>query len=174
MISGQADEFVTVNEENPVITSCNRRRTQSPRQGGRRYAVGHERWHVDIPHHDPALGLSSRQYRRDAALGGLDLNCGAEQTTAAPFPALPRLSVQVTTVWSIHFRFDSVRLCWRTVTKPAHIATRPDQREKQSVRVLIVEDERIVAMNLEKCLRNLRYEIAGGAVSGEAAIELAA
>jgi hypothetical protein len=135
--------------------------------------VGHERWHVDIPHHDPALGLSSRQYRRDAALGGLDLNCDAEQTTAAPFPALPRLSFRVTTVWSIHFRFDSVRLCWRTVTKPAHIATRPDQREKQSVRVLIVEDERIVAMNLEKCLRNLRYEIAGVAVSGEAAIELA-
>ena len=53
------------------------------------------------------------------------------------------------------------------------LTTRPDQREKQPVRVLIVEDERIVAMNLEKRLRSLGYEIAGVAVSGEAAIELA-
>src|SRR5262249_12883983 len=32
---------------------------------------------------------------------------------------------------------------------------RPDEREKQSVRVLIVEDERLVALNLEKRLCNL-------------------
>ena len=43
----------------------------------------------------------------------------------------------------------------------------------QSARILIVEDERVVAMNLEKRLRNLGYEIAGVAGSGEAAIELA-
>jgi len=39
--------------------------------------------------------------------------------------------------------------------------------------VLIVEDERIVAINLEKRLGKLGYEVGGVVSSGEAAIELA-
>lgn len=42
----------------------------------------------------------------------------------------------------------------------------------QTARILIVEDERIVALNLEKRLRELGYEIAGVASSGDAAIEM--
>jgi chemotaxis response regulator CheB len=38
-------------------------------------------------------------------------------------------------------------------------------------RVLIVEDERVVAMSLESRLRDLGYEIVGSVASGEAAIE---
>jgi chemotaxis response regulator CheB len=51
--------------------------------------------------------------------------------------------------------------------------TRPIDRPRAAA-VLIVEDERIVAMNLEARLRELGYEVAGSVASGEAAIETAA
>lgn len=41
-------------------------------------------------------------------------------------------------------------------------------------RVLIVEDERIVAMNLERRLRGLGYEVSGSTGSGQTALDLAA
>lgn len=43
----------------------------------------------------------------------------------------------------------------------------------RKARVLVVEDERIVAKNLERRLAELGYEVAGSAASGEDALELA-
>ena len=43
----------------------------------------------------------------------------------------------------------------------------------QPVGVLIVEDERILAMNLQNRLRDLGYDVVGSVPSGEAAIEIA-
>src|SRR5678809_1573389 len=42
-----------------------------------------------------------------------------------------------------------------------------------TVRMLVVEDERIVSMDLQRRLKAMGYEIAGSAVSGEEAIEKA-
>jgi CheY-like chemotaxis protein len=43
----------------------------------------------------------------------------------------------------------------------------------QSARVLIVEDEQIVAADLERTLRRLGYQVVGLAASGQAAVEQA-
>src|SRR5262245_39964282 len=40
----------------------------------------------------------------------------------------------------------------------------------QKVRILVVEDERIVALDIQRRLKALGYEVAGAAVSGEDAI----
>ena len=47
------------------------------------------------------------------------------------------------------------------------------QHQAQTPRLIVVEDERIVAMSLERELRALGYEICGTAATGEAAIEAA-
>jgi CheY-like chemotaxis protein len=41
------------------------------------------------------------------------------------------------------------------------------------VRILIVEDERIVSMDMQRRLKNLGYDVVGAAVSGEEAIHKA-
>jgi PAS domain S-box-containing protein/diguanylate cyclase (GGDEF)-like protein len=43
----------------------------------------------------------------------------------------------------------------------------------EKVRILVVEDERIVSMDLQRRLKSMGYEIAGSAVSGEEAIQKA-
>jgi chemotaxis response regulator CheB len=50
----------------------------------------------------------------------------------------------------------------------------PVPADARRARVLIVEDERIVAKNLERRLAELGYEVSGSAASGEEAIELCA
>src|SRR5687768_10766803 len=43
----------------------------------------------------------------------------------------------------------------------------------KKVRILVVEDERIVSMDIQRRLKALGYEVVGAAVSGEEAIEKA-
>lgn len=67
-----------------------------------------------------------------------------------------------------------VRDVARTVAELATAAPSPPPLiGPQSASVLIVEDERVVALNLEKRLHELGYTVAGSTGSGEGAIELA-
>jgi chemotaxis response regulator CheB len=97
--------------------------------------------------------------------GGLTI---AQDPSEAAYPDMPANAIEDNAVDEILPAREIGRRLIELTT-----SDQPDQREKQPVRVLIVEDERVVAMNLEKRLRNLGYEIAGVAVSGKAAIELA-
>jgi chemotaxis response regulator CheB len=49
----------------------------------------------------------------------------------------------------------------------------PPVRGRRAARVLIVEDERVVALNLERRLRKLGYDVCGSVSSGEAALDVA-
>jgi DNA-binding response OmpR family regulator len=52
-------------------------------------------------------------------------------------------------------------------------ASRSDRREEKPARILIVEDDFLVAMQMESALADAGFEIAGVASSGDDAIELA-
>ena len=52
--------------------------------------------------------------------------------------------------------------------------TRREPNRAEPVKVLIVEDEQVVAENLEQRLRELGYQLSGSVTSGEEAVDLAA
>jgi chemotaxis response regulator CheB len=107
---------------------------------------------------DGALGL--REVRRH---GGITI---VQDPAESVQPSMPRNAISELPV---HYCLG-VRAIAQTIVR---VAREPITRPEQP-RVLIVEDERIVALNLERQLTDLGYRIVGSVASGEEALRLAA
>jgi chemotaxis response regulator CheB len=97
--------------------------------------------------------------------GGLTM---VQDPLAAKFPELPRNAISDIPV---HFCLPVPQISAKLI----EVTGRDSEitaDDTALVRVLIVEDERIVAMNLESRLRELGYTVAGSVASGEEALKI--
>jgi chemotaxis response regulator CheB len=107
---------------------------------------------------DGALGL--REVRRH---GGITI---VQDPAESPQPSMPRSAIAELPV---HYCLR-VRAIAQTIARVAREPVAPPVHPS----VLIVEDERIVALNLEKQLNDIGYRVVGSVASGEEALCLAA
>jgi chemotaxis response regulator CheB len=95
--------------------------------------------------------------------GGITI---VQDPRTANYPDLPRNAIADIPV---HFCLPSPQIAEKLIELIAQIS-QPEDASAPSARVLIVEDERIVAMNLENRLRELGYTVAGSVASAEEAL----
>ena len=73
----------------------------------------------------------------------------------------------------VHFTLPVIEIAKKIIVLVTAFPNPAPLHLSQPARVFIVEDERILAMNLENRLRELGYEVVGSVASGEAAIKVA-
>jgi len=88
----------------------------------------------------------------------------------ASFPYMPQSAMQEV---KIDYRLGVKEIAQKLVELTAQSPAPPPLAGDWPAKVLIVEDERIVAMSLERRLRSMGYQVTGSVSSGEAAIRLA-
>lgn len=97
--------------------------------------------------------------------GGITI---AQDPAEAPYPSMPASAMKETPV---HYCLPISGIATKLVQLANEAAVAPTQSKP---RILIVEDERIIAMNLEKRLTDLGYSVVASVSSGEAALNMVA
>ena len=111
---------------------------------------------------DGTVGLWQIQKR-----GGITL---VQDPAEAAFDGMPKNAIANVPV---HFTLPVVEIAETILALVTAFPKPAPLHPSQPARVLIVEDERILAMNLQNRVRDLGYEVVGSVASGEAAIETA-